>query len=228
MRLATVQDVRNRQKTLLEKDSVNDAIGNALDSATLYLEGALRTTFAKETLTHTYYVDTVVNPRTGPFTEVYLNKGFVTSDPLTVKIASRFEDFPTESALTLTTEFTVDRTKGIVFIPGVNSGRFQGNIISSFSSLSASPNQFLAEVQYTAGFDTETDDIFLYLQTQVPSWLKEAAVVYALIVIKTQSPTIRTRDGVKLDEVTKRLLAHVNVLVDTHARNYGSAIKPMF
>ena len=149
---------------LSDNTDVHLSINVALESASLYAESVLDTTFLRETVTDSYWVNSLGIPFDGEFIFLKLSKAFVDSgQTVTVEHSSTWKDFDTNKTALLSTEFIVNYDKGVLKIIG------------------ASLDATYVKVTYTAGFNVDSVISDLYDQTEVKGWLREVAVVYTLV-----------------------------------------------
>lgn len=200
MLLASLSEVRDFLG-FDDMTNINDAIRNALNSATAQLESLLDTEFARATRTDTFWV-----PRPGfvdgghASTELRLRRGFLTADPTCTYATVIGGDATTLTGL------DNDLEKGIL------------------RDLSTRFSRVYVSVSYTYGFEEGTgEDAGSYVLEQVPSWLQEAAKLRALQLL-TGNPTL-TEAKVSLD--AKTLDAQFATIVDRRQRYAPAALLPM-
>lgn len=197
-KLARTADVDTRGG-LSNNTDVHLSINAALESASLYAESVLDTTFSRETVTDSYWVNSLEVPFDGEFIFLKLSKAFVDSaQPITVEHSSTWIDFATNKVALLATQFIVDYDRGILKIVG------------------AALDATYIKVTYTAGFNVDSITSDLYDQTEVDEWLRDVAVVYTLVVMG-QSITLSPNDP-KI-AIAEQQLSHVGVLLAPHTRN---------
>lgn len=227
MKLVTVTDIRLRKKKLAVSSEIDDAINDAIDGATVFLEGKLNTEFTQATLTHKYRVNLIERPPTGQFSELFLKIGQVDiSTPPVVLVANRLEDLASGTVLVIDKGFHVDTEKGIILLDHTDAVRFgeglrplSGGFISGLRGLG---NNFFVQVTYTAGF-TDTAGQF----DSVPTWLKEAAVVSTIIILEQQSP-VKKKAGDGVTAQNQTAWNHLLAILDRRSRFFGSTVKPLF
>ncbi len=191
---------------LSDNTDVHLSINTALESASLYAESVIDTTFSREIITDLYWVSSVGVPFDGEFIFLKLSKAFVDGgQTVTVEHNTSFISFDTGKGTLLTTQFIVDYDKGILKILG------------------ASLDNTYVKVTYTAGFNVDAIITDLYLQTEVPAWLRDVAVVYSLVLMG-QSVTISP--GEPKSAIAEQQLSHVGVLLAPHTRN-GLGLAPL-
>lgn len=226
-RLVTVDDIRLRKKKLAESPAIDDAIQNAIEAATVLLEGELNTEFAQATLTHTYRVNPYESPASGSMNELFLNMGFVDKATVVVKTAFLVEDLDSQDALTLDKDYHVKENDGVVLLSNASFIKFgKGLTIASGDFLNTNisdTSEFFARVLYTAGL-TATSGLF----ANVPDWLTEAAVVATIIIMEQQSPVTKPEFGNQLTSKNQMAMSHLSILLNKHKRFFGSTIKPLF
>lgn len=234
-KLATAVDVRNRRKTLnagANQSIIDAAIEDALEGTTLYLEGVLNTNFDKVARTHVYDVNIRQKPTTNQFTELFLKAGIVDiGEPISVKVGSVLEDLATETDLIVDVDFVVSAEPGIILLNhGSLTNAFSGQVlVPQLSSLSLGNGEnFLARITYTSGIAVDGGDPTLFDVTLVPSWLKEAAVLHALITLDTQSPVVKPEYADKIREKQKPIWNSLRGIIDKHERYFGATVKPLY
>lgn len=227
LKLVTVETVRERIY-LPHVDGVSVAIDEALQAATEILEAELRTTFALETRTDTFYIEQSTLRGQRHMTKLRLAKGILT-DPtnLTVQIGATFRTFldgtPTDlrggdhdtagggTGSEPPDEFVqIDSERGIVILQ-------DAQIISEY-----------AQVVYEAGIDVSGDDANLFLETgakSTPTWLKELAVLQTMQQLEQNKVLGRlvsdTERGAQFGEdLTNRLAT----MLDRHMRYEPDAL----
>lgn len=228
MKLVTVVDVRLRKKKLAVSPEIDDALGNAIEAATVFLEGKLNTEFTQATLTHKYRVNLIEKPPTGQFSELFLQLGQVNmSTAPVVRTANRLADLDTGTLLTLDEQFHVEAEKGIILLDHTDSIRFgeglrplSGGFISGLRGLG---DNFFVKVTYTAGF-SNTGGLF----DDVPEWLKEAAVVSTIIILEQQSVVKKKADGSQSTSQNQTSWNHLLAILDRRSRFFGATVKPLF
>lgn len=153
MKLATIEQVRLKHPMLFEGEGVDDVIDEALEASTLYLKGVLGTGFDRTTITDTFLIDSVRNPRTGTFTELLLTQGFVDSgQSFTLRLGANVGDVSTQTPLVVVDDYTIRDEFGHIIIHGGQS--FDGSGIVLFSSRDVLINArgAIGQIIYTAGF----------------------------------------------------------------------------
>lgn len=226
-RLVTIEDIRLRKKKLAESPAIDDAIENAIEAATVLLEGELNTEFAQATLTHTYRINPYENPPSGAMNELFLTMGLVDKATVVVKSAFLVEDLDAQDALTLDKDYFVKVDDGLVLLSNASFIKFgKGLTIASGAFLNTNisdTSEFFARITYTAGL-TATSGLF----AGVPDWLKEAAVVATIIIMEQQSPVTKPEFGSQLTSKNQLAMSHLSILLNKHKRYFGAAIKPLF
>lgn len=222
MKLDTEANVRARRTTLKNIVEVQDAIKDALHGGTLFLETAIRTIFTRNAdQVDTFLVNFQSVAPQGPHSFLRLKNGFVdTGQTLIVKLASSLANLATATAKVVDTDYKVQAEKGIIILHNCSTG-------DTTLPLSTVPSQclFYAEVTYTSGFNPDDGDVQLFKPAEVPDWLKEAAIVEAMIIIHTQSPQKRSSESLKLIEDLRN---HLEVVIDPYRRSFGYATPVMF
>ncbi len=188
-KLANISDVRNviRFESI---DEIDVSIDSALEVATSSIETDLMTkSFDRETRFDIF----LVKDREIAFNlfEYHwkLASGFVDSaETFTIRVADQISDFDVSGANTdITSEAITDFEKGVISIVSgqVSTIRLAENnskIIGNF-----------VRIDYTSGFNADDFEGF-YDCDEVPSWLKEAAVMKAIAVLDTVDPTLRASE----------------------------------
>lgn len=184
---------------LSDNTDVHLSINSALESASLYAESVLDSTFVRETKTDTFWVNSLEVPFDGEFIFLRLSKAFVdVGQTILVEHSSTFDTFDTNKTTLVATRYVIDAVKGIVKIIG------------------ASLDKVYIKVTYTAGFNVDATITDMYKQSEVPAWLRDVAVVYSLIQMG-QSITISP--GEPKNAIAEQQLSHVGVLLAPHTRN---------
>lgn len=191
---------------LSDNTDVHLSTNTALESASLYAESVIDTTFLREAVIDSFWVSSIAVPFDGEFIFLKLSKAFV-DDVLavTVEYSSSWVSFDTGKVALKTTEFIVNHDKGIVKILG------------------ASLDNVYIKVTYTAGFNVDPIISDLYLKSEVPGWLRDVAVVYSLVLMG-QSVTISP--GEPKSAIAEQQLSHVGILLAPHTRN-GLGLAPL-
>lgn len=192
----TSVDIRG---SLNESTGVHLSTNLALESASLYAESVLDTTFAKETKTDSFWVSSVEVPFNGKFIFLRLSKAFITEgETITVEHSSSWVSFDADKGTLDSSMFVVDTEKGILKIIG------------------ASLDDTYIKVTYTAGFNVDATITDMYKQSEVPAWLRDAAAVYSLIQM---GQSITLSPGEPKSSIAEQQLSHVGVLIAPHTRN---------
>lgn len=184
---------------LSDNTDVHLSINMALESASLYAESVLDTTFIRETKTDSFWVSSIEAPFNGEFIFLRLSKAFVDeTQTITVEHSSTWKDFDDNKTALLPSEYVIDSEKGILKIIG------------------ASLDNTYIKVTYTAGFNVDAVITDLYAQSEVPAWLRDVAVVYSLIQM---GQNITISPGEPKSSIAEQQLSHVGVLLAPHTRN---------
>ncbi len=216
-KLATVEDVRGRG-SIPESDDVNTRISIALDSATIHLASALRTTFDLTVNSDQYWVSPHEFPYTDQFVKLFLKQGFVDKDsnapnPYELRFAALLVDLA--SADLVEDEFLKrDDDKGQLLITGWDGA---GAANSTSLRLFTFSGEFFAQLDYTAGFSTKGSN-FGKIFRDVPDWLEEAATMTALQIY---------REGCGELEGKAAAWAIIHALIEQYIRFMPSALKPL-
>lgn len=238
MLLAPISQVR-AELTFDDIPDVDNAIGAALKSATHVLQRKLRTDFDFAARTDTFAVSptrpasqpepqilsNLVAPRkarvgTGLYansplyaTEFHLNHGFVESDAiadLTVVTATMIPHFADPN---LVSDIRVFEGDGLdhVFV-SKEDGRVYIHQVDV--------RGLFVRITYNSGFTVASDDVF----DDVPSWLEEAAILHAQIMLD-KNPVIRRPEGA--ESMIEVLLHQFNQIIDEKVRYHPSAVAPL-
>lgn len=185
----------------------NKAFEAALHAAEPYLSARMRqNSFARLAVTDTYYVDepTLVQGSALYKTEFFLSRGFLaqmsamhrSANPTTLDLAGQFNPV---------TPTLIEMERGVV------------------RDLSWYYNGEFVSINYICGFEADSTDPKMYKQDQVPEWLKEAAVTYAMIFL-AGSPTLKEAE-IKVD--TKALTRTLDHVIAQHQRYAPGALLPL-
>lgn len=184
---------------LSDNTAVHLSINSALESASLYAESVLDTTFERETKTDSFWVNSLEVPFNGKFIFLRLSKAFVDEgQTITVEYSSTWADFDNNKATLLSSKYVIETKKGILKIIG------------------ASLDNTYIKVTYTAGFTVDATITDIYTQSEVPAWLRDVAVVYSLIQM---GQSITLSPGEPKSEIAEQQLSHVGILLAPHTRN---------
>lgn len=216
MRLTTTAAVRNAIG-FEDMPDINTAIESALDTTSIWLEQKLGSMLDETTLTSRYFLE--VHERASdnvpPNTRLKLKSGLVQSGSITVKAYSEWSDPGT--AVTITK-----------MLPETPRGLERGILLDTETWYGASSNwtRFVGEyagpfieVSYTVGFPVDGTDSDLYEQTVVPTWLKEAAKLNALIMLENH-PVVKNAD---LEQDTDMLRDRLSTLLKQYSSYAPSA-----
>ncbi|MGW8177529.1 MAG: hypothetical protein ACWGQW_01870 [bacterium] len=213
--LTTVQSVVTR----LGKGSVSDFQGtdtldqiySAITGATLRLSAILLTSFDQATLTDRYYVDPQEKPYSDQYPKLFLKQGFVdTSAAYSLKMAEVYSNLA--SSDDVNTDYLIrDDERGLLMVTGSD---YYGNFNFPFTAES-----FYAQVAYTAGFTTKTDESFGRVYDGIPDWLKEAAISLAVYLYHLSDDCDEDQGACGNADILS--------LVEPHIRFYPSALKPL-
>lgn len=191
-----------------EQGAADVQILAALHSATSDLEGELRTSFERVTLTDEFFIpmNRVLKYTHGSSqARLALSQGMLTGAPV-VKLGYTRENLAQADPMdALNYRYNTD--------------------LGSLVILDVDLEDALLSVTYTAGLEPDTTDPDLYKQDQVPSWLKEAAKLQAILSLDTANPTLRQNDQVPRDpEILKNMIA---TRIGAKIRYFPSAIYPV-
>lgn len=184
-KLATTEDVRQAIR-FSSIDEINLSINSALEVATSTLETDIRTQSFDRT---TRYDIFLVKHRqiTKDLFEYHwrLSHGFVdSSESFSIRVADQVADFAGSNFTDITSECVIDYTKGVA---SVVAGELSTIRVASNSSKIIGN---FVRIDYTSGFN-EGDTAGFYDEAEVPTWLKEAAVLKAVNIIDTIDPSLR-------------------------------------
>jgi hypothetical protein len=179
----------------------------ALHLATSALGSSLTTDFKLGTVQDLFFV---VEPSLWTegnlYTEFRLSHGFIRIDQPFVGSfgGSMSAMFSGNQLLDVSSSITVQREKGVV----VDTSNIYQRQWVRFT--------------YAKGFQIDPDDEFMYDQTEVPDWLKDAAKLYAKIMLQS-NPSLQDV-AIKMD--TKMMQRALSSLVQPHMRYTPAAIQP--
>jgi hypothetical protein len=200
---------------------INNAINDALDTATSMLASTLTSDFTKKTWTEFFFVqepavrmgavfeqqttfgDGIIRGGASGQTEFRLSTGFV-SALTAISFASQPTDFGT-SDIDLSSTVTLFSDKGVI-----------KDHVTDYSS------SFVKAV-YVAGFDPDNSNPNMYNLSQVPKWLQDAARVQAKILL-ADHPMVTEAD-IKID--TKTLSTQLKYLISSRIRYAPAALLPV-
>lgn len=207
MRLVGVDALRLRLSAT-DAGSVMAKLAGYLNSATLYLEAQLETSFPLiEDVRDIFYLDPYDPMIKMQVHKLMLSQKFVNGTTLVVKAYGSFKDaVKDQSGSTVdATAYHLDSDKGVL------------HLLDDFSG------SYLC-TEYNAGFAIKADntygDIVVNSQDDVPDWLEEAALATAARLYQVES---RELDVSKADG----LWADVSALIYPHKRMHVSSFKPM-
>ncbi len=238
MLLASVADVR-AELTLDDLPDLDRAIFGALKSATHVLQRRLRTDFDYGVWEDTFMVDPnrpgsrpqvqltshLVTPQrarvgTGLFanaplyeTQFHLNHGFVGS---TLKA-----DFTVVSATTMFNFDDADLVADLRTFEG--DGKDHTFVSTEDGRLyvqQVDVRGLFIRVGYIAGFTVASDNVF----EGVPSWLEQAAILHAQIMLD-KNPVIRRPEGA--ESMIEVLTRELNYIIDEKTRYHPSAVSAL-
>lgn len=160
-------DIARQRLLKPEIEEVGNRIGLVLDTGSSFIEAQLDTSFDQAIATDIFRYNVSENPmRDGRILDLMLANGFLTSQAIIIKIAERLSDLSESISISLDTVFT-NRERGIISIAddGDDSVLYDTCFVS---------------IEYQFGFTVEGDSFQgeTYVDTQVPSWLKQAAILY--------------------------------------------------
>lgn len=188
-KLAIHSDVNALIKFPGDIEEINVSINASLETATSNLEKDLRIgSFTRATRFDLFPV--IQRELSQGIFEYHLglSRGFIDSgETFTVKVGTRISDFDNGTATDITEQAIIDHNLGAVSIvvsqtddvtvPGSNS-RLIGNFI---------------RIDYTSGFN-EDENTGFFNEDEVPSWLKQAAIINGVVVLDSIDPTLRSAD----------------------------------
>lgn len=203
MRLATAQAVREKI-TFSAIDDVNAAINSALDSATAQLEQALSTEFSAQSLVDVFYIDRCVEDASGNKTSrLYFSQGFIKASPAMSLVYAPARSLLSTEGVPIT-NIDIKREVGVASI-------FETDLEGCY-----------VKASYSAGFDPDGSDPLLYTQSQVPDWLKQAAIAAALLTLRV-NPLFNAEGSSLPDKAVT--VAELDNILASHIR-YRPAYKP--
>ena len=204
-KLVTTDSVKTRG-ALPSDPEVEIALDQTLNATSLALEAFLDTSFTREVITDTFWVDTSHRPFEGNYPTLRLTKALV--DPaqtITVEYAGSLEQFSKDKETLEPFQFVLDSNRGVISL-----------------SETAIDSVFV-RVTYTAGLNLDTPDVSIYDQATVPEWLKEAATMHALALLNI---TTKLGPSEKRSEIATQMLNHVGMILDPKKRPKGG-IRPI-
>lgn len=172
MLLLPIEDLRSRTG-FDDIPDVNAAFSSALSAATSTLSQELRTAFTSGSYTDLFFVDSVFKMGATIRVPLLLKRGFV-SGVTTATCASLRADLVTGADIS--SYLLLDSERGMVTV------------------LDYDVSGMYVSITYNAGFAADDSNSEIYEQGSVPTWLKDAASLQALITIDTANPTLRRED----------------------------------
>ena len=184
---------------------INDAIEAALYAATQAIAARLNTSFDRAPHTDTWYVmEPLRHDNFLRQTEFRTRYGFVQSLDA-ISYGSEISHFGTSDATDASSSVTLQGEKGVIV------------------DLKTDYTAKFVRAEYTYGFEADDDYPGVYDGTQVPTWLKEAAKLNALVLL-ANNPALDQAD-VTIDARThQRTLEHI---LSQHARYTPLALLPL-
>lgn len=203
-KLVSVEQVRTR----IMFDAVADidaTIGSILDNLTPEIEIELRTKVAYGTYTDTFFVQNSLQfgPGERGRTFLSLSRGFVVGDLTSMVYATSRRGLAS------------DATNGLDYTD-LHGDAERGLLIVSDLSLSDA----YVQVTYTAGLELGTDDVYV----DVPLWLQELAILWAVMKLDTIHPTVRFENGDAISLTALKSL--IGQIIVQHVRYDPIAIRP--
>lgn len=198
MLLTSIADVRDAIR-FDDIDEINTAIESALEAATADMINILRTEFDRQERTDFFYIE-----KTTPYGAVdqdywRLTAGFVDEDEdFSVELGSSPAEI-TADPLDIESSCIVNYTRGLITYAG-----------------EAQDSKFV-KVTYTSGFELGTGDDDRVYQ-DVPTWLKQAAKLKAIMYLDMVNPTLRHESKDDVDLTNLKL--QFDSLVSNHIRYY--------
>jgi len=207
-KLATVESYRARFGAP-DTDSTNEKIAATLEAASVHLSSLLQTGFDAVTHTDIYWVDSEEFPFVDQFVRLRLRNGFVDSSAtFEVRTASLVSELSSQDPLDLS-DAVVDYEAGLILLTYEQNSYYQlSNPIT---------DRWFAQVDYTAGFQTQSDAYQGSVYQNVPSWLSEAALLQAYGMM----------EGVCDPKRGNPVCDSVIRLLEGKIRAYPSALRPI-
>lgn len=197
---------------------INEAVDMSLHMATQILARHMDTNFDIEAVEDVFYVPPYFKAEPDGFTHTVLrlSRGFVAGTPVVQgSNYPGFDDY--EIVQTMRCESEDGRQKGIM--KDYQTSYVSGNRTRLF----AAPGPYI-KVQYGSGFLTDPLDLQLYLQAQVPDWLKELAKMQTLMLL-SQNPLVVQA---QVAQPTEALQHTFSAILSKHQRFYPSALIPLY
>ena len=203
-KIISVKELRERLK-YTDNTEVNNCLGIALDSATLYIEALLGTTLALKTDNEDLFVwkDYVDLLQKGASGSLFLRNGFVDSTGLVVELSSSMFDWTSPTSV-VAGSYLLRNDKGLLYID------LEAITDMSFGIYGLRNNQPHIRVQYSSGFTEDVSGVF----KDVPDWLQEAAVFVARELYRTDD-----------DEVDIDGALGVMTILEHHIRKYALIVR---
>jgi len=212
IRLVPVANVRDRMY-LPNATDVNTAISDAIETVTDTLESLLRTKFGAASITDTFRVRFGVWSPGHPRCRLLLTRGFMSALTVpSIKTAQTISLFNASQEYTFTTAnladwVIYDYERGVVDIVDTDL------------------SDYYVRVTYDAGFNLDGGDPTQYDQTELPSWLVQAAEL-ATIIELAGNPAVAISNPENAPDVSALRMELTRVL-GRHIRYVPTAITPI-
>jgi hypothetical protein len=177
---------------------INNAIADALDTATALLASQLTSSFDLADYTDYFWV-----PEESQISEFRLSTGFATLTA--VALATTIDQFGTTAEVTYTSDVQLNSEKGVV-----------KDHVTRY-------DRVFVKVTYSAGFDPDGTDPKMYELSQVPKWLQDAAKTQCKLLL-ADHPSL-TEANIKFD--TKALRAQLSSILGSRIRYAPAAYLPV-
>lgn len=215
MRLLAVKDVRSRL-ALPDDEGINDVIKSALDGTTALFESRLTSAFDKASRSDIFLTQGKEFLSSEGFFRLKLATGFVRATPaVTIKWASLLSDLSVGESIALT-DCIVDYEKGFVLVPFDEYSTTAYGTRRLVSSLQRMSYNGYFKVTYEYGFNDTAE---------VPSWLREAALAYAIKVMSMQQ--VSDKKDERMTSIFGFINRHGEEILDQHLRYHNMAIPPI-
>ncbi len=214
MYLIKIQDALDR----LDFDNtpaIQHVVENSVAHATEEMVGVLRTEFDRGVVTDLFYNDLSFKEGVAFTTQLRLNRGFLDlGQPYTIRAAATRLALPKSTAKDLRDEpdgsgddlTIVDAEKGLVVIRDIDL------------------SNLYIEVRYTSGFNVDGDEALLFDQTEVPSWLKEAAFLQTNVLVRHNPVLASHFEG---DNTTAELVLSKDRAIQSRIRYHPEYLNPV-
>jgi len=199
MRLLAVKDVRTRL-ALTDDDGINEVISSALEGTSISFEAELDTLFDKATKSDIFCTNGREYLAQDGYLRLKLRNGFVRPTPaVVVRWAAVDPQLLATGEVIPSAECRFDYERGFILVP--------------FDPV--------ADTGYSGYFQVDYDFGFLDID-EVPPWLKEAALGYAVKVMSMQQ--VSDKKDEKLSSIYGFIGRHGAGIMDRHLRTHARAI----